>query len=136
MTSTDNTSPTGGSLPLAYASPKDSMTSTDKTSPTGGAWAAILAAAIGCACFAVATDLAEMSKRIHELLTFHTPTGDLSGKSTLGVIGWLLAWGILHARWNGKEIRRPGGITALCVFLILLAMVLIFPEFVERIAFH
>jgi hypothetical protein len=112
------------------------MTSTDNTSPNGGAWAAILAAAVGCAAFGVLTDLSEMSKRISKLFTFHLPTGDLSGKSTLGVVAWLLAWGILHALWSGRQIRRPGAITLISVLLILIASVLIFPEFVELIAAH
>jgi len=112
------------------------MTSTENTSPNGGAWAAILAAAIGCAAFAVVTDLAEKFKPISKLLTFHLPTGDLSGKSTVGVVVWLLAWGILHARWSGRTIARPGGIIFLSVVLLLVGLVLIFPPFVEMITAH
>jgi hypothetical protein len=112
------------------------MTSTDNAAPTGGAWAAVLAAAIGCACFGVVTDLAEMWKPVSKALTFHFPTGDLSGKSTVGAIAWLVAWGILHACWNGRNIRRPGGVTAISVVFLLLGLVLIFPPFVEMITGH
>jgi uncharacterized membrane protein HdeD (DUF308 family) len=112
------------------------MISTENASPTGGAWAAILGAAIGCACFGFVVDLAEMSKSISKALTFHSPTGDLSGKSTVGIGAWLLAWGILHAIWNGRHIRRPGGITIICVILVLLGLVLVFPPFVEMITGH
>jgi len=112
------------------------MTAMDHTSPTGGAWAAVLAAAIGCACFGLVTDLAEMSKSISNVLNIHNPTGDLSGKSAVGVAAWLLAWGILHARWRGRIIRRPGGITLLSVVLLLLGLVGVFPPFVDMIAGH
>jgi len=109
------------------------MTSTDDPSPTGGAWAAVLAAAIGCACFGLVTDLSEMSKPVSKLLTFHTPTGDLSGKSTIGIVAWLLAWAILHALWSRRSIKRAAGITVLSVILLLLGLVLVFPPFVEMI---
>jgi hypothetical protein len=112
------------------------MDSTDDTPPTGGAWAAVLAAAIGCACFGVVTDLAEMSKSISKVLTLHAPTGDLSGKSTVGVAAWLLAWGLLHACWNGRMIRRPGSVTVIIAVLVLLGLILVFPPFVEMITGH
>lgn len=109
------------------------MKTTHDAVPTGGAWAAILAAAIGCACFALLTDLAEISRSVSAGLNFHSPTGDLSGKSTIGVAAWLLAWGILHACWRKREIRRPGGVTLISVALLLLGLVLVFPPFVEMI---
>ena len=112
------------------------MISPNHTTPTGGAWAAVLAAAIGCACFGLVTDLAEMSKSISKVLTFHAPTGDLSGKSTVGVVAWLLAWVILHACWNDRDIRRPGGVTIISVVLLLTGLVLVFPPFVDMITGH
>jgi hypothetical protein len=110
------------------------MTSTETTLPTGGAWAAVLAAAIGCAGFALVSDLSEASKSIKKILSIYSPAGDLSGKSTLGVIVWLLAWAILHARWKNRVIRRPGRITAISAILILLALIMVFPPFVELFA--
>lgn len=110
------------------------MTSPENALPTGGAWAAILAAAIGCACFGILADLAEISKPISKALNFYNPTGDLSGKSTLGVVAWLVAWGILHMRWKDRDIHCPGRITLVSLILILLALVMVFPPFVEMIA--
>ena len=103
--------------------------------PTGGAWAAILAAAIGCAGFSLVSDFSEASKSIKRILSFYSPAGDLSGKSTLGVIIWLLAWAILHARWKNRQIQCPGRITVISgAILILLAMIMVFPPFVELFA--
>jgi hypothetical protein len=108
----------------------------DASSPTGGAWAAILSAAIGCAAFGVATDLAETSKPISKFLNFYSPTGDLSGKSTVGIVTWLLAWAILHVLWNGRNIQRTGTIAVISVIFLLLGLISIFPPFMEMITGH
>jgi hypothetical protein len=110
------------------------MNSNESTLPNGAAWAAILAAAIGCLCFGIAADLSEASHGISKAFTFYTPTGDLSGKSTLAVIGWLVAWAVLHFSWRHQDIRRPGAIVGISVLLILVSMVMVFPPFVELIA--
>jgi len=108
--------------------------STETSSPTGSAWATILAAGIGCFAFGVLVDLAELSKSISAKLNIYNPAGDLSGKSTLAVIIWLAAWGILHARWKGRTIQSTGRVTAITICLILLAIVATFPPFIDLFA--
>ena len=110
------------------------MISEDTTLPTGGAWAAILASAIGCVGFSVAADLAEVSKPISNVLNIYDPTGDLSGKSTFGVIVWLVAWALLHARWRTRNIKCPGRMTVISAIIVLLALIMVFPPFVELFA--
>ena|SRR6185312_13410604 len=105
------------------------MHSTDQTSPTGSAWAAILAAAIGCASFGILVDLAEAFKPVSKKLSFYAPTGDLSGKSTLAVAAWLLCWAILHVSWKKRDIQRTGTILTIVLLLILFALVATFPPF-------
>ena len=95
----------------------------------GAVWAAILAAAIGCFSMGVLIDLAEASKAISSALNLYNPTGDLSGKSTLGVLIWLIAWGLLHARWKRTNITSPVIILAITIVLLLAALLAVFPLF-------
>jgi len=103
------------------------MNSTDDLSPTGPAWAAIVAAAIGCASFAALVDLSEAFKGVSRALNFYNPSGDLSGKSTVAVVVWLVAWAILRFRWKRRDIQHPGGLMILCVVLLLLSLLATFP---------
>lgn len=97
--------------------------------PDGSAWAAILAAAVGCAVFGLLVDLSEGSKTCKRLLSLYNPTGDLSGKSTFAVVLWLIAWAILHFRWKGKTISSPGRIAMITAGLIVLGLIMTFPPF-------
>jgi hypothetical protein len=106
------------------------MNSSDTTLPNGPAWAAILAASIGCVTFGLLVDLAAASHAISNSLNFYNPTGDLSGKSTVAIAAWLIIWAVLHARWKKEDVRSPGGIMVLSVVLILLAMIAVFPPVV------
>jgi hypothetical protein len=108
------------------------MTTPDSNPETlhnGAAWAAILAAGVGCAALGLMTDLTEASKSISNALNFYNPTGDLSGKTALAVIIWLSAWAILNLRWKDRDIGSPNKILALTLILILLALIAVFPPF-------
>jgi len=95
----------------------------------GPVWAAILAAAIGCAVFGVLVDAAEASKTISAKLNFYNPTGDLSGKSTVTVVVWLMVWAGLHFGWKGKNLSSPGLVMIVSTALVLCALVMTFPPF-------
>src|SRR5437870_1325444 len=86
--------------------------------PNGAAWSAILAAGIGCASLGSLVILAESSKRMADLLKFSKPVGPLSGKTTLTVIIWLIAWAILHLLWRNRQVRadRSWTMTLILVF--------------------
>lgn len=103
------------------------MNPIDELTPTGPAWAAIVAAAIGCALFGLLVDLSEAFKGVSRALNFYNPSGDLSGKSTIAVAGWLVAWVILRVSWKGRNIERPGRLMVVCVVLLLLALLATFP---------
>jgi hypothetical protein len=102
-------------------------------SPNGAAWAAILAAGIGCAALGALADLTEFSKAASAKLNFYNPTGDLSGKSTIAVIIWLVAWGALHARWRSKTIRATGRIAAAAIILVVIAILATFPPLIDLV---
>jgi hypothetical protein len=102
--------------------------------PNGAAWAAMLAVAAGCAAMGVLVDLAERFPSVSRALNFYTPTGDLSGKTTLAILVWIAAWIVLHRRWRKRLIQSPGMIAAAVVILVLLGMVAVFPPFFELFA--
>jgi hypothetical protein len=70
----------------------------------GKALAAMLAAGIGSAAVGVLTTLAEVSPGLKNVLNFYDPVGPLSGKTTMAVVLWLLAWYALSRRWS---VRPP-----------------------------
>jgi hypothetical protein len=65
------------------------MTAVDNA---GKALAAMVAAGVGCAALGVLTTLAELSPGLKNVLNFYDPVGPLSGKTTVAVIVWLIAW--------------------------------------------
>lgn len=36
--------------------------------------------------------------------TLYGPAGGVSGRTTLAVLVWLMAWGVFHRRWRAREV--------------------------------
>jgi hypothetical protein len=100
---------------------------TPDTMTNGAAWAAILAASVGCFSFGLLVDLVELSKHVKTAMTFYNPVGDLSGKSTVAVGIWLMVWVALHRRWRGRNHAKAGVIGRAAICLVLLSMLMTFP---------
>jgi hypothetical protein len=96
---------------------------TSENLPNGGAWAAILAAGIGCAALGLLIDLGEGTKFFGNALNFYNPSGNLSGKTTVAIIVWVIAWAVLHASWKNKTVASPGAIAAVTVILVCLGVI-------------
>jgi hypothetical protein len=45
------------------------------------------------------------------------PAGGVSGRTTFATLVWLVAWGVLHARWKARELE-PGRVFGLTLVLI------------------
>ncbi len=103
--------------------------------PNGPAAAAILAGGIGSAFYGLLVVLSEASSTIHDLLTLNKGVGPLSGKSTFGTIGFLIAWVILARMWKGKDVDMNKTWTATLV-LIGLSFIFTFPPFFTAFASH
>lgn len=73
--------------------------------PNGGAAAAVLAAAIGSAVLGLVVVLSAASLWLSDVLTLYVPVGPLSGKTTVALLAWLIAWLILHLRWRARQVR-------------------------------
>lgn len=91
---------------------------------TGTALAACLAAGIGSFAMGLVVILHEAG--VYSAPSLYGPAGGVSGRTTFAVIAWLVAWGILHARWRGSQ---PDGGRILRVTLVLvgLGLLLAFP---------
>jgi len=50
----------------------------------------------------------------------------LAGLTSLATIAWLIAWGVLHARWAGREVA-PGPVWLLTLALTGLGILGTFP---------
>jgi hypothetical protein len=75
--------------------------------PNGPVAAALLAGGIGSAVMGLVTVINETNttSAFSKSLVWVNPVGGLSGKSSYAIIAFLLAWGILHFVWKGKEIK-------------------------------
>jgi hypothetical protein len=90
--------------------------------------AAMLAAGIGCFFLGLTTSLAQGSKAIGGMLNFYNPVGPLAGKTTVAVLLWLVAWGILASKWKN---RSPdfGKVYKVTLILVGLGVLGTFPPF-------
>jgi len=96
--------------------------------PNGAAAAAILSAGVGCFCVSLFGLLGDAFPRLAHFFNFHTPTGPLSGVTTLAIAVWLIQWSILFRLWGGKTL--PVGKINIMAFLFLgLGLLLSFPPF-------
>jgi hypothetical protein len=92
--------------------------------PNGDALAAMLAAAIGALALGVLVILNEAG--IFSAPALYAPAGGLSGRATMTMIGWLGAWGVLHARWRRRQVAAAPVFTWIVV-LIAIAVFMTFP---------
>lgn len=87
----------------------------------GAAFAAFLGAGIGA--FAMGFFVLMNEAGIFVAPTLYAPAGGVSGRTTFATVVWLIAWGLLHGRWKGREIeaRRVCPITLILIGLGILA---------------
>jgi hypothetical protein len=94
--------------------------------PNGPGLAAILAAALGSFTLAVLTVAADTLPRLRTALIFSKPTGPLSGVSTVAIVLWLLAWGVLDRLWNRRTLPAAR-VNAVAFTLLAVSLLLTFP---------
>src|SRR5690606_26121852 len=92
------------------ASVSDDMESTMSDRPAreagkrpmaGAAMAAYLAAGIGAFALGLIAFLNAIG--LIGAPTLYAPAGGVTGRTALGVVVWLIAWAILHARWKDRD---------------------------------
>jgi hypothetical protein len=92
----------------------------DSPHPNGSAVAAFLGAGIGALAMGVVVLINEAG--LFAAPALYGPAGGVSGRTTLAVMVWLVAWVVLHNRWKGRELA-PGRIYLTTLGLIALSVV-------------
>ena len=92
--------------------------------PNGAALAAFLGAGVGAFAMGVFVILNEAG--LFAPPSVYQPAGGVSGRTTLTIIVWLVAWGVLHFQWRGRELPS-GRVVGLIFLLIGLSIVATFP---------
>jgi hypothetical protein len=90
----------------------------------GSAMAAFLGAGIGAFAMGVFVLLNEAG--LFAAPALYAPAGGLSGRSTLAVVVWLIAWGVLHSRWRNRAIA-PRRVHLLTLILAGIGILATFP---------
>jgi len=96
--------------------------------PIGPAAAAILSSSIGVFVIGLLTTLSEASHSIGSMLNWYSPSGNLTGKTGVGIIVWLVSWAILNAQWKDRDVKF-GRILTWTTVLLVLGFLLTFPPF-------
>lgn len=97
--------------------------------------ATLVAAGIGCAAFGVAVVASESIGPVKTLFTLSTAVGPLSGKAVAGVLGYLVAWLVLHLLWRNRTIAATAVIRGIAI-LVGIGLLGTFPPFYGLIAGH
>jgi hypothetical protein len=97
---------------------------------TGVAAAAMVAGGIGTFVIGLMTTGAVISEGLRNALNLWNPAGPLSGKTTVGVLAWLISWFILNRLWHDEDRSLQQAFTITLV-LIGLGLILTFPPVFE-----
>jgi hypothetical protein len=101
----------------------------------GSSAAAVLAAGIGLAVTGIMTVTAENIPAWLNALAWSKPVGALAGKTTLGLVGWVVSWIIFGVIWKDKEVKlRPILVTA--AILAVVGLLATFPPFFDLFSKH
>jgi hypothetical protein len=92
--------------------------------PNGAALAAFAAASFGSFAIGFIVLLNELG--IFTPPTLYGPAGGVSGRTTLAIVVWLFAWGLLHLRWRDRQLDA-GRISMICLMLIAGGVIATFP---------
>jgi multisubunit Na+/H+ antiporter MnhG subunit len=96
----------------------------DTDEPNGAALAAFLAAGVGAFVLGVIVILNEAG--VFTVPAVYDPAGGVSGRTTFGVLGWLIAWAVLHLRWRGTQLES-GRVHTMALVLTVLGVLLCLP---------
>jgi len=99
----------------------------------GSSAAAILAGGIGIAVYGIISTIAEAIASFGKAFVWSKAVGDLSGKTIIGVVVWLIAWLILGLVWKDREVNfRP--VVILSAILLVVGLLTTFPPFFDLFA--
>jgi hypothetical protein len=85
----------------------------------GPAVAAIVAAGIGAACLGIIVTAEGAFADFSRALNIVQPVGPLSGKTTLTVALWLMAWAVIHLALRNRDVNFARAAKATGILLVL-----------------
>jgi hypothetical protein len=96
--------------------------------PNGPVSAALLAGGIGSAVLGLGTLIYELADKsaFAKAMVWSKPVGGLSGKSSLGILAFLLSWVILHFVWKDKDTNFAR-ISSISIALLVVGLLGTFP---------
>jgi hypothetical protein len=92
----------------------------------GAAMAAMLGAGIGA--FAMGAVVLLNEAGLFTVPALYAPAGGVTGRTALATLVWLIAWGVLHARWKARAIV-PDRVFTLTLILVGAGVLGTFPPF-------
>jgi hypothetical protein len=97
----------------------------------GTAMASVLAAGIGGFAMGFVVILNEAG--LFAAPAVYGPAGGVSGRTTIAVVIWLIAWAVLHNRWKDRQVesRRVFGVS---LVLTAVGILLTFPPVWKLVA--
>jgi hypothetical protein len=96
----------------------------------GAAAAAILSAGIGCFSVSLFGLLGDAFPALAHFFNFYTPTGPLSGVTTMAITIWLILWWTLSRSWREKALPM-GKINTIAFLLLAVGFILSFRPFAD-----
>jgi hypothetical protein len=106
------------------AGSRDRLVNAAPPVPNGAAVAAFVAAGVGA--FAVGFFVVLAEAGIFSAPGLYAPAGGVTGRTAFATIAWLIAWGVLHARWKMRRIE-PSRAYATTIVLVALGILGTFP---------
>jgi hypothetical protein len=103
-------------------------TAAELNKPNGPVAAALLAGGIGSAVLGLVTFSVELSEGVKNAMSWYKPVGPLSGKSTLGILAFVISWLVLNYLWQGKETNFTR-VATIAIVLVVIGLILTFPPF-------
>ncbi len=92
----------------------------------GSAVAAMLAAGIGSLVLGIMTILCENIDAFGKFFNFINPVGNLTGKTWVAILAWLISWAILAGKWKDQEVAF-GKVYKATLILVVLGLLGTFP---------
>lgn len=104
--------------------PADAIAGRRASFRNGAAMAAFLASGVGSLAMGLIVVLNEAG--VVAVPAVYAPAGGVSGRTTLALVVWLVAWGVLHSRWKARDVDASR-ILAVTLFLVVLGLLGTFP---------
>jgi hypothetical protein len=96
----------------------------------GTAAAAMIAGGIGTLMIGLLTTGSVIISGLKDLLNFWSPAGSLTGKTSIGILVWLISWVILNSLWKDRDYDIGKALT-ITLALVGIGLLLTFPPIFE-----